>query len=241
MVKILIVDDEKDLAKILQMILHLKGYEVEITTTGYEAIEKVKQTQFDLCLLDIRLPDINGVEVFLKIKEITPQIRVIIMTGFAVEELIEQAINKGAYACIHKPFDIDKVFELIEGTLKSPKKIILVVDDVEIVRKRIISLLKERGYLICEAANGKDVFEKVKRKQYDVILLDYELPDMDGLQVFLEAKKINPDIVAILMLDEPLEDLINDALKSGFYGWIEKPINQDELFRLINGMGNGHS
>lgn len=241
MAKILIVDDEKDLARLLQMILHLKGYEVEIATTGYEAIEKVKQTQFDLSLLDIRLPDINGVDVFLKIKEIAPQIRVIMMTGFAVEELIEQAINNGAYACIHKPFDIDKIFELIEKTLKSPKKIILIVDDVETVRKRIISLLKERGYLVCEVANGKDVLEEVKRKQYDVILLDYELPDMDGLQVFLEAKKINPDIVAILMLDEPLEYLINDALKSGFYGWIEKPINQDELFRLINGMGNGHS
>lgn len=210
--------------------------------TGYEAIEKVKENQFDLCLLDIRLPDINGVEVFLKIKEISPNTRVIMMTGFAVEELIEQAINNDAYACIHKPFDIDKILEIIDETLKSKKRIILIVDNIENVRKKIISLLKSRcsisdkEFLTCEATSGNDVLEKVAKRHYDIILLDYGLPDMDGIQVFLEAKRINPNIVVILMLDNPLKEIINTALKSGFYGWIKKPVEQDDLFQLINGI-----
>lgn len=245
MSNLLIVDDEQNLVGLFQRVLRLKGYEIEIATTGYEAIEKAKKNQFDLCLLDIILPDISGVEVFLKIKEISPNTRVIMMTGFAVEELIEQAINNGAYACIHKPFDIDKILEIIEETLKSQKRIILIADNVENVRKKIISLLKnrcstsDRKFLICEAISGNEVLEKVARRHYDIILLDYGLPDMNGIQVFLEAKKINPDIpdiVVILMLDSPLNDIINDALISGFYGWLKKPVEQDDLFKLINGM-----
>jgi len=121
MAKILIVDDEKDIAEIIWKILEFKGYEVELAKSGYESIEKAKKISFDLCLLDIKLPDINGMEVFLKLKEINPQIRVIMMTGFAMEYLIEEARKEGVYACIHKPFNIEKLFELIEEVLKSKK------------------------------------------------------------------------------------------------------------------------
>jgi DNA-binding NtrC family response regulator len=113
MAKILIVDDEKDLAYVLSDILKLEGHEITSVLDGYKAIEEVKMTHYDLILMDIRLPGINGVETFIQIKGIDPEIKVVMMTGFSAEDLIEKALKEGAYACIHKPFDLQKMIELI--------------------------------------------------------------------------------------------------------------------------------
>ena len=118
MAKILIVDDEKDLAEMLGAILELKGYTAKPCLDGYKAIEEVKKAHYDLIMMDIRLPEMNGVETFIKIKEIDPKVKVIMMTGFAVEELLLEAIKQGAYGCIHKPFKPEKMFGMIEEVLK---------------------------------------------------------------------------------------------------------------------------
>ncbi|MEW6609903.1 MAG: response regulator [bacterium] len=233
MAKILIVDDEKDLAFIVKRILEISGYEVHYAQSGYEAIEKVRKNTYNICLLDIRLPDMNGVEVFLKIKEIIPGVRVLMMTGFAVEDLIKQALKEGAYACIHKPFDIAKLLEQIESVLKSKKRVILIADDVERIRQELKIFLEGKKYIVYEAKNGEEVIARVWEKEYDIILLDYGLPDMNGLEIFRDVRKIDQDVLVMLMLDEPLESVIKDALKMGFYGWIEKPIDTNRLLAML--------
>lgn len=235
MANILIVDDEKDLADTIGDFLEFEGHKVKPVMDGYKAIEEVKVTHYDLVLMDIRLPGINGVETFLKIKEIDPKVRVIMMTGFAVENLVDEALRQGAYACVHKPFDMERLLRLIEGALKQKRRIILIADDKEEIRKEMGSFLKGKSYVICEAESGKEAISKVKERHYDIILLDYGLPDMDGLAVFREAKDIDPDIVAILMLDKTLDVLAKDALKEGFYGWITKPIGLERLLEIVEG------
>lgn len=115
MAKILIVDDEESLALMLKDVLELEsGHKVKTVLDGETSIKEVKTTHYDLILMDVRLPGINGVEAFLKIKGIDPRVKVIMMTGFPAEELVEEALKKGAYACLHKPFDSERVVSLIE-------------------------------------------------------------------------------------------------------------------------------
>lgn len=230
--RILVVDDEQNLTFLLEGILESKGYEVEAANSGIEAIEKAQKTFYDLCLLDIRMPGMNGVEVFLKIKEISPLTRVIMMTAYAVEDLIDVALKQGAYACLHKPFDIDDVLRLVEGALKTKKRVILIADDAEKFRSELIAVLKDR-YFVYEAVSGKEVIDNVKEIRYDIIFLKYGLPDMDGLAVFREIKKICPDTVAILVLDKYIENLVGNALSAGFYGCIPKPVDTTALLNLI--------
>ena len=118
MAKILVVDDERDLAEMLAAILELKGHQAKFCLDGYKAIEEAKSTHYDLIMMDIRLPEINGVETFIKIKEIDSEVKVVMMTGFAVEELLYEATKQGACGCIHKPFKPEKVLEMIERILK---------------------------------------------------------------------------------------------------------------------------
>ena len=111
---ILVVDDQFGVRKVLKAILEGKGYRVATAKDGAEAIEMVKEKHYDIIFLDVKLPDINGVETFEQVKKIDPEAVVIMMTGYCVEDLVRRAISQGAYTCIYKPFDMEKVIGLVE-------------------------------------------------------------------------------------------------------------------------------
>jgi len=111
---ILVVDDQFGVRKALKAILESKGYRVATAKDGAEAIEMVKEKHYDIIFLDVKLPDMNGVETFEQVKKIDPEAAVIMMTGYCVEDLVRRAISQGAYTCIYKPFDMEKVIGLVE-------------------------------------------------------------------------------------------------------------------------------
>ena len=109
----LIVDDDPDMAETLSDILNDMGYDVAIAENGYRAIEMTRQNKYDVALMDIMMPGINGVETFKEVKRISPQTRVVMMTAYSVEDLLREALKEGAYDVIHKPIDIDKLVSLL--------------------------------------------------------------------------------------------------------------------------------
>jgi len=111
---ILVVDDQVTDRETLKGILENKGYRVATARDGAEAIEMVRRRHYDIIFLDASLPDMDGVETFEQVKEIDPKAVVIMMTGYTEEELMRRAISNGAYTCIHKPFDKEKVISLVE-------------------------------------------------------------------------------------------------------------------------------
>ena len=114
-VLILVVDDRLEDRETFKDILVSKGYKVTTARDGYEAIELVKKGNFDIIFIDVKMPGIDGVKTFEEVHKIRPNIPVIMVTGYSVEELVKDAIDKGAYACIYKPLDMDKVLKIIEG------------------------------------------------------------------------------------------------------------------------------
>ena len=118
---VLLVDDRYEDRETLKDILEDKGYKVIETDSGYKAIELVKKGKYkyDIIFLDIKMPDIDGVKTFEEIHKINPEIPVIMITGYSVEELIQEALNKGAYACLTKPFDVEKILEVMGKVLES--------------------------------------------------------------------------------------------------------------------------
>jgi two-component system response regulator HydG len=121
---ILVVDDDLPTCETLIDILEEKKYRVTRASKGEEAIEKVRERSFDLAFIDVKMPVMNGLEIYLALKEIRPDIKVIMMTGYRqeVQDLVEEALGHNAYTCIYKPFSVNKLLSLIVEVLAIKKK-----------------------------------------------------------------------------------------------------------------------
>ncbi len=114
--KILIVDDDPEMLEELQEILEDEGYSVVVALGGVEATKKFKciGQEIALVLLDIKMPEMNGIKVYRTVREINKNIPIIIVTGSFVKENADQLIQEGADAVIYKPFEVSKLLTLIQ-------------------------------------------------------------------------------------------------------------------------------
>ena len=117
--RILIVDDDENIRSTMQTILEDEGYLVDLAATGKEAIEMTQQAIYNIALLDIRLPDMEGVELLKLMKDYVPKTRKIMVTGYPSLQNAVTAVNKNADAYLIKPVDIEKLLSLIREQLKS--------------------------------------------------------------------------------------------------------------------------
>jgi DNA-binding NtrC family response regulator len=119
-VHILVLDDHVDVAQGIAEILDLFGYEVTLVHDGPAAISAYNNRSIDVGLFDIRMPGMNGVEAFLEIRKEHPNANVIMMSGYADDDLVECALKNGAHGLLPKPFEpegmLAKVNEIVEAT-----------------------------------------------------------------------------------------------------------------------------
>src|SRR5208337_2778652 len=120
--KILIVDDDENIRKVLMAILEDKGYDMEAAGTAREAIKKTDKKFYNLALIDIRLPDMEGIDLLMKIRDTTPRMRKIIITGYPTLQNAVDAVNKGADAYVTKPFDVERVLSTISEQLRKQEQ-----------------------------------------------------------------------------------------------------------------------
>ncbi|MCX8150960.1 MAG: response regulator [Candidatus Bathyarchaeota archaeon] len=119
--RILVIDDDENITQVVAAILKDKGYSVDVASSGSEAIIKSETNHYDLMLIDIRLPDMEGTELLSRIRDTTPKIRKIIVTGYPTLQNAVTALNKNADAYIMKPFDVEKMLATISEQLKKQK------------------------------------------------------------------------------------------------------------------------
>jgi DNA-binding NtrC family response regulator len=120
--RILVVDDDESIRKTLAAILEDKGYDVDTAENGKEAIKKSHAEFYNLALIDIRLPDMEGVKLLTAMKETTPKMVKIIITGYPSLQNAIAAVNKSADAYIIKPLNIDTVLDTIKEQLKKQQE-----------------------------------------------------------------------------------------------------------------------
>lgn len=120
--RILVVDDDESIRKTISTILEEKGYEVDTAESGREAIEKTHGGFYNLALIDIRLPDMEGTELLMRMKETTPRMVKIIVTGFPSLQNAMDAVNRSADAYVIKPVRIDDLLETIRVHLEKQRQ-----------------------------------------------------------------------------------------------------------------------
>jgi DNA-binding NtrC family response regulator len=120
--RILVIDDDENIRKVLATILEDEGYIVETAETAKKGIEESEKEFYNLALIDVRLPDMEGIELLSKLRSTKPKMRKIIVTGYPTLQNAIAAVNKGADAYVMKPFEVDKILQTIREQLKKQEE-----------------------------------------------------------------------------------------------------------------------
>ena len=121
--RLLIVDDDEAILRNLEKILQLEGYEIDIARTGFEAIEKTKTNFYNLALLDIKLPDMEGTELLKRMHETFPKMVKIMVTGYPDLENAIASLNSGADAYLIKPVSVQRLLDVVKQKLAEQKSL----------------------------------------------------------------------------------------------------------------------
>ena len=116
--RILIIDDDEAIRRTLSTILEEKGYIIDTAKSAEEAIKKSASAYYNLALIDIKLPDIEGIDLLNKLQEISPEMIKIILTGYPSLQNAVKAVNRGADGYLIKPVNIDDLHKMIKKHLK---------------------------------------------------------------------------------------------------------------------------
>lgn len=241
---ILIVDDDPGLARTTSLILEHEGYSVTTAHNGFEAISRSHERAFDLILLDIKMPGIDGVEALRQIKAVRPTATVVMMTAYALEQRISDALRQGAHAVLRKPLAIKAVLALIEQALeRSDEMFVLLVDDDDGTRMTLREILTHQGYRVDTACTGEQAIELVRSSGYDAIFLDLCLPDRNGLDVYLEIRALDAKVVVFLItaFRGTSEGLVQEAIEKTVRKCMDKPFEPAELLRTLKQLRQGES
>ena len=152
--KILIVDDDESTRRSLTLILSRKGYDTDTAGTGQEVLEKTQQSFFNIALLDIRLPDVEGIELLAPLKEMHPEIVVIMITGYASVQTAVWALSEGAFAYITKPLNMHEVLATVREALEKQR---LVEENRQKAER--LTVIAELAKIISSSLDINDVYE----------------------------------------------------------------------------------
>ncbi len=230
--RVLIVDDDSDHAESVADILDMRGYSVQLAGSGEEGVALFRASDFHIVLMDVKLPGMNGVETFAEFRRIRPGARVLMMTGYSVEELVAEAVGNGALGVLRKPFAISELLETLERV--KPRGMVLVADDDPDFASSIEPVLRQSGYVVEIARNGEEALKKAADPGITCLVLDLRMTLLSGLEVYLKLREGGPPAPTIFVTGCPEDHA--DALRqlNGFgQGILVKPFDPAHLLRAV--------
>jgi DNA-binding NtrC family response regulator len=233
----MIVDDNTSLATTMSGIFRHMGYDTLTANSGEIAISLASENHdIDVVFMDIKMPVMSGVETYKKLKTIIPDATVIMMTAYSVEDLIEEAITEGAFGVLYKPLEIDAALKMVADLdHKKEGALILVVDDDPSILTSFANILNRKGYQIVTASDGDEAISLAEKNKFDIIFLDMKLPTINGLETYLEIKKLKPESIAVLITGhhQDMVEFVDKALISSAYTCLQKPVDIAQVLELI--------
>jgi CheY-like chemotaxis protein len=231
--RILIVDDDPGMAETLGDILETTGYEVEIALDGPQALAYVQGIPFDVIFLDIKMPQMNGVELLQRTRRIRPDTVAVMMTAYALPDLIAEALREGAVAVVNKPLPVERMIRFLEELSVAPP--ILIVDDDRAFGASLQDVMEAHGYAVAYAVDAPEAVEAARRSHPGVVLLDLKLPVRSGYEVLREIRQLDPKATVLLMTGygQELKSLVEKSLQEGARRCLYKPVHPWEILQHV--------
>lgn len=233
----MLVDDNEDFLDSTKDVLEAEGYQVITAANGEDAVFLAGSQHFNIILMDIKMPGIDGVESFLKMKAQNPDVRVILVTAYSLDDLISRAKAEGVLAILPKPLDMPKLLKTIAAVLQENNGgCILVADDDPEFCGSLSDALQTAGYKVCTTSDGDQVKRIAQAEHVDILLLDMKFPPYSGLEIYRQIKRIQPQIITIIVTGyaRELDAQIHQAISENVYTFLTKPLEMEKLLAIIS-------
>jgi len=261
--RVLVADDNETARHVLEGMLTGMAFIVEQATDGIAAVEAVKAAvasgrPFDIVFLDVQMPGMDGIQAATSIVNLglddLPNL--VLVTAYGREEIIKEAEIAGLENILLKPVNPSTLLDLcmrlmgeyrdearspspVSGTLKELETIrgaiILVAEDNELNQEVALGLLEDEGFVVDIANDGEEALAMVAQRKYDIVLMDMQMPVMDGITATQEILK-NPayaNLPIVAMTANAMQHDKERCLAAGMVDHIAKPIEPEELFRML--------
>ncbi|MFX1538048.1 MAG: response regulator [Promethearchaeota archaeon] len=240
--RILVVDDDKVMAETLADVLEASDYDVTTVHSGEEATKIVKQEKFDIGLLDIKMPGINGVEALKQLRKSLPDAFFAMMTAYSFFDLIDEAKKEGAITVLPKPINLDHLLYFLEEVSK--KGTVVIIDDDQLFCESLSDVLKNIAkFNVSHAQTAENGLKLLSEESPDAVLLDMKLGPTTAYEIFLELKKAlkipqksneKSNIILMTAYGREMEEIIQKTLQLSALTCIHKPFEIAEVIHLIN-------
>jgi len=201
--RIFIVDDDRDHAESIADVLTMRGYETELAFSGEAGLARFREAEFDIVFMDVKLPGMNGVETFFEFRKLKPDVKVMLMTGYSLQQLVAQAVESGALGVLKKPFEVHDLLAVLDQV--KPRGMVLVADDDPEFAASLAPILQQHGYRVEIARSGPDALDKAAAIGVNCLILDLKLPVLGGLEVYLRLKEKGCAVPTIFVTGFPGE------------------------------------
>lgn len=231
--QLLIVDDEPDTCANLADIFEDFGYDVRVAYNGQAALELVKQRPFDLALLDLKMPGMDGLELYREIRRVSAGTVAIIVTAYASRDTATEALSAGAWQVLSKPVDAALLLRLAGEAIEQP--LVLIVDDDEDLCQSLWDVFRDQGYRVCLAHDIDAAEQRVSERNYQAVLVDMKLPSGRGDKVVQQIRRDCPHARTIIITGfaDELGRQIQSAVREGADAVCYKPFDVDELLKTV--------
>ena len=261
--RVLVVDDNENARIVIVTLLDSLLFKVFEAESGQKAIQIVQKSlhdaqPFDVIFLDWQMPNMDGIEVARMLLEmnLSPMPKLLLVTAYGREEVLQNAISAGFDEVLLKPVNASMLLDSmvrVFGAANSQPNVsvanfvsiqdlsaivgsqILVVEDNEMNQEIAKELLESEGFEVDIAENGQIALDKIHQKNYDIVLMDMQMPVLDGVSATIEIRKLSQfshlPIVA-MTANAMLQDR-ERCLAVGMNDHVAKPIDPDDLFRAL--------
>ncbi len=277
---VLVIDDEEVMLTLFNELLTREGYKVLLAKSGEEALESLGSTAVNLLVVDKNLPGISGLETIRKARRISPDVEVMIITGYASVDSALEAMEMGAYDYLTKPFrSLDVVKGKVERALKRQnytliykkivaelkgiterlikasvtgeegrwllgkfqhelkrfkeelewKNTVLIVEGEGAARKTMVRFLSEKGYDLLYCGNADEGILTLKQNYINLLIVNKDLPDSTGFELIDAARRIEPNLYAIIIANSASLDTVLRAMEVGACDYILRPLEGPDI------------
>lgn len=252
--KVLVVDDELVMRELLYNVLAKNGFKAITAPNGEEGVKMLERERPDLVIMDLMMPGLNGLEAFVRMRQIDPQIEVILLTGANIDDLEAQARKLGVTEVLRKGVGVELFMKSVNYVLekRKAKRIqpqakakgkILVVDDEPEIRFMLEKFFARQGYEVATAGSGEEAVKAVAehiaskseadKKAPFMVLMDIRMPGMDGLVALNKMKQLDKKVPVIMISGLNDDQSTREAMRLGAYDYIMKPFNMEYLEMVV--------